>query len=84
MVYKNKERMETVNGIFSIDTINFKHTKRFSDGEILSIVFYEINRETLKLKSGYSVPSIGDSLNSATLYDHGYCRIYEKPKNNKI
>ena len=84
VVYKDKERMETVNGIFSIDTINFKHTKRFSDGTIIAIIFYELNRETLKLKSGVSFPSIGDSLNSATLYDHGYCRIFEKPKNNKI
>lgn len=84
VVYKDKERMETINGIFSIDTINFKYTNRYKDGSILTIVFYELNRETLKLKRGLSIPSIGDSLDGAALKDRGYCRIFEKPKNNKI
>lgn len=84
VTYKDEERIENVDGIFSIDTINFKNTKRFRTGEILVIDFYELNRETLKVKRGSSFPSNGDSLNSATLYDYGYCRIFEKPKNNKI
>lgn len=86
ITFKDSKTMQTVDGVFSPDTImfnTFEDERRY--GGLLTATTYEINRETLVLRSGFTILDGKQSLNNVQLKSYGeYCQINTKINKNQI